>query len=143
MVMDKNYFLARLANGEDMNVIGQEMADMMNAAMAEHTAMVEAENAKRAAAQAEAEKVAYKRELVGEMIEIVQELASLEGFSGDEFEVTEEDVDQLVAAFTELFDAMREVKKLAAMFEKAPARANVKTMKSDEDVLAEFVKMFS
>ena len=139
MNIDKNYFLTRLANGEDMDAIGQEMAELMNAARAERNAQIEAAAAK----QAEAEKAAYKRELVGEMIEIVQELAALEGFSGDEFEVTEEDVDQLVAAFTELFDAMREVKKLAAMFEKAPARANVKTMKSDEDVLAEFVKMFS
>ena len=139
MNIDKNYFLTRLANGEDMDAIGQEMAELMNAALAERNAQIEAAAAK----QAEAEKAAYKRELVGEMIEIVQELAALEGFSGDEFEVTEEDVDQLVAAFTELFDAMREVKKLAAMFEKAPARANVKTMKSDEDVLAEFVKMFS
>ena len=139
MNIDKNYFLTRLANGEDMDAIGQEMAELMNAALAERNAQIEAEAAKKA----EAEKVAYKRELVGEMVEIVQELAALEGFSGDEFEVTEEDVDQLVAAFTELFEAMREVKKLAAMFEKAPARANVKTMKSDEDVLAEFVKMFS
>ena len=139
MNIDKNYFLTRLANGEDMDAIGQEMAELMNAALAERNAQIEAAAAK----QAEAEKTAYKRELIGEMIEIVQELAALEGFSGDEFEVTEEDVDQLVAAFTELFDAMREVKKLAAMFEKAPARANVKTMKSDEDVLAEFVKMFS
>ena len=139
MVIDKNYFLNRLANGEDMDAIGQEMAELMNAALAERNAQIEAAAAK----QAEAEKVAYKRELVGEMVEIIQELASLEGFSGDEFEVTEEDVDQLVAAFTELFEAMREVKKLAAMFEKAPARANVKTVKSDEDVLAEFVKMFS
>lgn len=134
MVMDKNYFLARLANGEDMDTIGQEMADLMNAAMAEHTAMVEAENAKRAA-----EKTAYKRELVGEIIEIIQELASLEGFSGDEFKVTEEDVDQLIAAFTEMFGAMRELKALFA----APTRANVKTVKTDEDILAEFVKMFS
>ena len=139
MNIDKNYFLTRLANGEDMDAIGQEMAELMNAALAERNAQIEAAAAK----QAEAEKAAYKRELVGEMIEIVQELAALEGFSGDEFEVTEEDVDQLVAAFTELFDAMREVKKLAAMFEKAPARANVKTVKSDEDILAEFVKMFS
>ena len=139
MNIDKNYFLTRLANGEDMDAIGQEMAELMNAALAERNAQIEAAAAKKA----EAEKAAYKRELVGEMVEIVQELAALEGFSGDEFEVTEEDVDQLVAAFTELFEAMREVKKLAAMFEKAPARANVKTMKSDEDVLAEFVKMFS
>ena len=143
MVMDKNYFLARLANGEDMNAIGQEMADMMNAAMAEHTAMVEAENAKRAAAQAEAEKEQAKRELIEEMVEIVQELAILEGMDPDELKVTEEDMDQMVAAFTEMFGAMRELKKMVAQLEKMPTRVNVKTVKSDDDILAEFAKMFS
>ena len=139
MVMDKNYFLARLANGEDMNAIGQEMADMMNAAMAEHTAMIEAEKAKVAAA----EKEQAKRELIEEMVEIVQELAILEGMDPDELQVTDEDMDQMVAAFTEMFGAMREIKKMVATLERTPARVNIKTAKSDEDILAEFVKMFS
>ena len=50
MNMDKNYFLTRLANGEDMDAIGQEMAAMMNEAMAEHKARIEAEKAAAAAA---------------------------------------------------------------------------------------------
>ena len=145
MVIDKNYFLDRLANGEDMDVIGQEMAAMMNAAMAEYNANLEAE-AKR---QAEAEKEAAKRDLIEELVEIVQELAILEGMDPDELQVTEEDMDQMVAAFTEMFAAMRDLKKMFASIDtdkvKAPkghaAVINVKP--SDDQILADFIKMFN
>ena len=143
MVIDKNYFLNRLANGEDMDVIGQDIANMMNAAMAEHEANLEAE-AKR---QAEVEKEAAKRELIEEMVEIVQELAILEGMDPDELKVTEEDMEQMVVAFNEMFGAMRELKKMFADMEKAAAaKAPVKATKiapTDEQILADFIKMFN
>ena len=148
MVIDKNYFLDRLANGEDMDVIGQEMAAMMNAAMAEHNANLEAE-AKR---QAEVEKEAAKRDLIEEMVEIVQELAILEGMDPDELQITEEDMDQMVAAFNEMFAAMRDLKKMFAGIEArvdTPARVHcgsakiTPVAKSDEQILADFIKMFN
>ena len=144
MVIDKNYFLNRLANGEGMDVIGQDIADMMNAAIAEHNANLEAE-AKR---QAEVEKEAAKRELIEEMVEIVQELAILEGMDPDELQVTEEDMEQMVAAFNEMFGAMRELKKMVAALESkhpAPkATAKIQTVPvSDDEILAAFAKMFS
>ena len=145
MVIDKNYFLNRLANGEDMDVIGQEMADMMNAAMAEHAANLEAE-AKR---QAEVEKEQAKRELIEEIVEIVQELAILEGMDPDELQVTDEDMDQMIAAFTEMFGAMRELKKMFASIDTdkviAPkVRATTINVKpSDDQILADFIKMFN
>lgn len=140
--MDKNYFMNRLANGESMEAIGAEIAAMMNAAMAEHTAKIEAE---KAAAAAEADKAAAKRDLIEEMVEIIQELAILEGMEGDEFEITDEEIDHLVEAFSELFSALREVKKLTAMLETKPNtnRIVVTNAKSDDDILAEFAKMFS
>lgn len=142
MNMNKDYFLARLANGEDMDTIGQEMAAMMNAAIAEHNARIEAEKNKAA----EAEKEAAKRDLIEELIEIVQELAILEGFDADEIKVTEEDMENMIAAFNEMFNAMREVKKLVATLEdakpvKAPAKPKVTAIKTDDEALAEFVKM--
>ena len=145
MVIDKNYFLDRLANGEDMDVIGQEMAAMMNAAMAEHNANLEAE-AKR---QAEVEKEQAKRELIEELVEIIQELAILEGMDPADMEVSDEDVEQLVAAFTEMFAAMRDLKKLFASIDTdkviAPkGRASVINVKpSDDQILADFIKMFN
>ena len=145
MVMDKNYFLTRLANGEDMDVIGQEMAAMMNAAMAEYNANLEAE-AKR---QAEVEKEAAKRDLIEELVEIVQELAILEGMDPDELKMTEEDMDQLIAAFTEMFAAMRDLKKMFAELDtdkvKAPKarKAVINVKPSDDQILADFIKMFN
>ena len=144
MVIDKNYFLNRLANGEDMDVIGQEMAAMMNAAMAEHNANLEAE-AKR---QAEVEKEAAKRDLMEELVEIVQELAILEGMDPDDLQVTDEDMDQLVAAFTEMFVAMRDLKKLFASIDTdkvvAPkGRASVINVKPSDDQILADIKMFN
>lgn len=147
MVIDKNYFLDRLANGEDMDVIGQEVAAMMNAAMAEHNANLEAE-AKR---QAEAEKEQAKRDLIEELVEIVQELAILEGMDPDEIQVTEEDMDQMVAAFTEMFGAMRSLKKMFAELDTdkvvahAPKtrKAVINVKPSDDQILADFIKMFN
>ena len=146
MNMDKNYFLTRLANGEDMDAIGQEMAAMMNEAMAEHKARIEAEKA--AAAAAEADKAQAKRELIEEIIEIVQELAILEGMDPDDLTISDEEVDQMVAAFNEMFKTMRELKQFVANLETgknaAPAtkQASAKIV-TDDQILADFLKMFN
>jgi wobble nucleotide-excising tRNase len=145
--MNKEYFMNRLANGENMDAIGAEVAAMMNAAMAEHNARIEAEKVK----VAEAEKEQAKRELIEELIEIVQELAILEGMEPDEIQVTEEDINQMVAALNEMFGAMRELKKVIADMEAhmpaaVPAHVTVKPGKitpSDEQILADFIKMFN
>lgn len=146
MVMDKNYFLTRLANGEDMDTIGNEIAAMMTEAMNEHNAALEAE-AKR---QAEAEKEAAKRDLIEELVDIVKELAILEGMDPEELQVTDEDMDQMVAAFTEMFAAMRDLKKMFADIEahidSKPAHTAAKRpmgAPSDEQILADFIKMFN
>ena len=149
MNMDKNYFLARLANGEDMDVIGQEIADMMTAALAEHNAKMEAEAAMKAAA--EAEKAQAKRALIEELVKIVQELSILEGMDAEDVELGEEEIDTIVASFEEMFAAMRELKKFAAALEgvrvkdiPAPKTRITPVMpKSDDQILAEFAKMFS
>ena len=149
MNMDKNYFLARLANGEDMDVIGQEIADMMTAALAEYNAKMEAEAAMKAAA--EAEKAQAKRALIEELVEIIQELSILEGMDAGDIELDEEEIDTIVASFEEMFAAMRELKKFAAALEgvrvkdiPAPKTRITPVMpKSDDQILAEFAKMFS
>lgn len=134
MNITKDYFLNRLAAGEDIDTIGQEMANMMNEALEAHRA---AEEAKKAAA-AKAENEAAKRDIIEEMIELVQEYAILEGMDENEIKVSPEDVDAMVAAFTEMFAAMRQLKTLSARLnEKKPLN------KSDDDILNEFVKIFS
>ena len=146
-MFNMNDIYARLANGEKIEDIGNEIAAMMNEAMAKHQAEQEAARV----AAAEAEKEEAKRELIEELVEIVQELAILEGMDPDELQVTEEDMDQMVAAFTEMFGAMRELKKVIADMEAhmpaaAPAKVTVKASKiapSDDQILADFLKMFN
>ena len=144
MNIDKNYFLTRLANGEDMAAIGQEMADLMNAAINEHNAKIEAEKkaeADRLAALAEQEEA--KRDLVTEMVEIIQELAILEGMEG-EIDINEEDIDQLVVAIHEMFNTLRELKKIQTHFQKMGATPMpspiISVPVSDDEVLANFIK---
>lgn len=143
MAIDKNYFLDRLANGEDMDTIGKEIAAMMTDAINEHNANLEAE-AKR---KAETEKEQTKRELIQKIVEIVQELAVLEGMDPDEVTISDEDLDQMVAAFTEMFAAMRDLKKMLAGFEDhKPVEVTVKrpaNAPTDEQILADFIKMFN
>ena len=118
---------------------------MMNAAMAEYNANLEAE-AKR---QAEAEKEVAKRDLIEELVEIVQELAILEGMDPDELKMTEEDMDQLVTAFTEMFAAMRDLKKMFASIDTDKVAvpkvrtATINVKPSDDQILADFIKMFN
>ena len=146
-MFNTNDIYARLANGEKIEDIGNEIAAMMNEAMAKHQAEQEAARV----AAAEAEKEEAKRELIEELVEIVQELAILEGMDPDELQVTEEDMDQMVAAFAEMFGAMRELKKAFADMEArmpaaAPAKVTVKASKiapSDDQILADFLKMFN
>ena len=135
--MNKEYFMARLANGENIDDIGVEIAAMMNAAVAEHSAKLAAE---KAAIQ---EKESAKRELIEELIGIIQELAILEGIEADDFALSDEEIDQLVEAFTEMFAAVRELKALVKKVDVKPTKVSRITSKSDDEVLADFIKMFS
>ena len=136
---------ARLANGEKIEDIGNEIAAMMNEAVAKH----EAEEAKRVEAAAQAEKEAAKRDLMEELVEIIQELAILEDMDPEDLQVTDEDMDQLVEAFTEMFAAMRDLKKLFASIDTdkvaAPKvrKATINVKPSDDQILADFIKMFN
>jgi Rad3-related DNA helicase len=147
-MFNTNDILVRLQNGEKIEDIGNEIAGMMNQAVAQHQAEQEAIAAKEREAAALAEKEEAKRDLIEELVEIVQELAILEGMDPDELNVTDEDIDQMVAAFTEMFEAMRELKKFVTSLEDAktaaaPVKAPTKITPSDEQILADFIKMFN
>jgi hypothetical protein len=149
-MFNTNDIYVRLANGEKIEDIGNEIAAMMNEAVAKREAEVRAaEEAKRVEAAAQAEKEQAKRDLMEELVEIIQELAILEGMDPDDLQVTDEDMDQLIAAFTEMFAAMRDLKKLFASIDTdkvvAPkAHKAVISMKpSDDQILADFIKMFN
>jgi hypothetical protein len=138
MTIDKDYFLARLANGEDMDTIGAEVAAMMNEAVAEHVALQEAE-AKRVA---EAEKTQAKRELIEDMIDALKGLAALEGMNPDDFTPNDEDIDEMVEAFTDMFQALMLINKIAEPQKRVkPVKTpRITATKSDDEVLGDFIK---
>ena len=147
-MFNMNDIYVRLANGEKIEDIGNEIAAMMNEAMAKHEAEVRAAEEAARVAAAEADKAQAKRELMEELVEIIQELAILEGMDPDDLQVTDEDMDQLIAAFTEMFAAMRDLKKMLGDLEEkvtAPKVAvkSTKIAPTDEQILADFIKMFN
>ena len=135
MVIDKNYFLARLANGEDIDRIGEDIADMMNAAVAEYEAKQEAD-----------QKAQTKRAIMRDIIDSIKELAAIEGMDPIDFETSDEELDMLVQSFTEMFQALNQIKKLGAMLENAAEDSTLqknkpvfKAPKSDDEVLSDFI----
>ena len=135
-MFNMNDIYARLANGEKIEDIGNEITAMMNEAVAKHEADLRAaEEAKKA----EADKEQAKRELIEKLVKIIQELAVLEGMDPDELKVSEDDLNQLTAAFTEMFSTVRDLKKMVVDLETHIGN----TPKSDEQILADFLKMFN
>ena len=135
MVIDKNYFLARLANGEDIDRIGEDIADMMNAAVAEHAAQQEAN-----------QKAQAKKAIMRDIVDCIAELAALEGMDPIDFETSDEELDMLVQSFTEMFKTLNQVKKLGTVLENAAEKPIpqknkpvFKASKSDDEVLSDFI----
>lgn len=152
MVIDKNYFLNRLANGENINAIGNEIADMMNAAMAEHAAAQEAARKAEAERVAKVELATKKKNLGIKMIDLFREYAALTGNTAmDELEITEDDLDTLVEALDQTFALMGAMKDLKAAIDAIPdekvptvhAKLNKAKSKSDDEILADFIASLS
>lgn len=136
-MIDKNYFLSRLNAGDNIDEIGQEIADMMNAAIEEHAAQEAL--AKEAAAKAENE--AAKRDIIKEMCELVQEYAILEGIEPKNLAVSEDEITKMAEAFTGMFAVMRDLEALVSQATPSPKATPAK--KSDDQILSDFCKLFS
>ncbi len=141
-MFNTNDIYARLQNGERIEDIGNEIAGMMNEAMARHQAEQEA----KAALAAQAEQEAAKRELVVEMCEIMREIAILEGIDpADLDEISDEMVDQMLAGITASFQLAKQLETLFGA-EKVPAKVcahRPAAEPTDEQILADFIKMFN
>ena len=135
-MITKDYILNKLNEGQSIDTIGQELADVMNAALSEY----EAEKEAKAAAAAEAEKTEAKKDLIREMVEIIQEYAILEGMDPNEIAASDHEVEQMVDAFTGMFAAIRDLKALANM---APKTKTSNKNISDDQILADFVSLFN
>ena len=150
MNYDKNYFLDQLRNGQDINTIGQAMADAMNAAMADYNAEQEAARKAEAERVAKVELTAKKKAIGEEIVDLFREYAALTGNTAmDEMEITDEDMDTLVEALDQTFALMGAMKELKVAIDSIPAdkivarnpKSRTATIhaKSDDEVLADFL----
>lgn len=147
MNYDKNYFLDQLRNGQDINVMGQHIADAMNAAIADYTAEQEAARKAEAERVAKVELAARKKDLGLKMVDLFREYADLTGNTAmDEMEITDDDLDVLVEALDQTFALMGAMKELKVAIDSIPAdkvvARNPKTRihaKSDDEALADFL----
>lgn len=150
MNYDKNYFLDQLRNGQDINVMGQHIADAMNAAIADFSAEQEAARKAEAERVAKVELTAKKKDLGLQMVDLFREYAALTGNTAmDEMEITDEDMDTLIEALDQTFALMGAMKELKVAIDSIPAdkivTRNPKTRtatihaKSDDEALADFL----
>ena len=150
MVYDKNYFLDQLRNGQDINTMGQAMADAMNAAIADFNAEQEAARKAEADRVAKVELAAKKKDLGLKMVDLFRDYADLTGNTAmDEMEITDDDLDTLIEALDQTFALMGAMKELKAAIDAIPedkvVARNPKTRtatihaKSDDEALKEFL----
>lgn len=150
MVYDKNYFLDQLRNGQDINTMGQAMADAMNAAIADFNAEQEAARKAEAERVAKVELTAKKKDLGLKMVDLFHDYADLTGNTAmDEMEITDDDLDTLIEALDQTFALMSAMKDLKAAIDAIPedkvVARNPKTRtatihaKSDDEALKEFL----
>ena len=148
MNYDKNYFLDQLRNGQDINVMGQHIADAMNAAMADYAAEQDAARKAEAERVAKIELAAKKKDLGLQMVDLFREYAALTGNTAmDELEITDEDMDTLVEALDQTFALMGAMKELKVAIDNLPdekvpvihAKVKANKNKTDDEVLADFL----
>jgi hypothetical protein len=148
MNYDKNYFLDQLRNGQDINVMGQHIADAMNAAIADYTAEQEAARKAEAERVAKVELTAKKKAIGEEIVDLFREYAALTGNTAmDEMEITDEDMDTLVEALDQTFALMGAMKELKVAIDNLPdekvpvihAKVKANKNKTDDEVLADFL----
>ena len=132
-MFDKNYFLTRMRNGESIDEIGQSIADMMNDAVDAY----EAEQAAQENAEA-------RRKLVRCMVNDINELAKLDGCEDLAVSLTDEEADDLVTSFTDMFKLLAAIKETADTLTKTTSNTQkqIKPAKASNDdaILANFLR---
>ena len=135
-----NDVLARLRNGESMDTIGQSIADILNEAQDAYIAEQEAAKA------AEANLIAAKRALAMDMVETIQEYGELVAPDAEDIfsNISDEDIDAMVETMDQMFNMMSSLMQLKQVVidlePKQVSKAATKRSKSDDEVLANFIK---
>ena len=122
--MDMNDIVARLKNGEDAQVIADEMAKSLNAAVAQ--------------VEKESKQADRKTALAQEIADRINEYAALNGHKDSE--LTASDVENI---FAEVYGLMTGINDLLdVLFPKNTPVKVKKVKKTDDDVIADFLNTF-
>ena len=143
---DKADILARLQNGEDAQTIANEIADLLNEAVAEHA---EAEEAKRLQAAKEAEKV-NAADLVVQHGNAFLKTYYPDLYVSDFDTLTGKDlikfVDDMLKEYHEFKKSIKNFDQLIADLEKLDAKSKAEpkpaTVRHKKDPVAEFLEMY-
>lgn len=146
--MDMNYFLKRLQAGEDMNDIGNEIADLMNEAQAAYEAEEKAKAAALAKALAEKKaqdeaKAERKAALLRTLVDTIAEYGALECPDlADMFVADEDDIKSLADSMTSIFAMIKMLGAAPVEMKTAKSAHPIVAVRSDDDILNDFVKNF-
>ena len=122
--MDMNDIIARLKNGEDAQVIADEMAKSLNAAVAQ--------------VEKESKQAGRKAALAQEIADRINEYAALNGYKDSA--LTASDVENI---FTEVYGLLNGVNDLLDALIPKSEKVKVKKVKrTDDDVIADFLNTF-
>ena len=134
-MLNKDFFLNKLRAGESIDDLGTTIAALMNDAIEAY----EAEKALAAKAND-----ARKREIVVEIADLLKEFAVLEGANTDDLDLTDEEIDAVIGALSDLFKTITKLKTLKIMAPMpsvlAGTKLNSKPEVSDDEVLSNFIK---
>lgn len=150
--MDMNYFLKRLQAGEDMSDIGNEIAELMNEAQAAYEAEEKAKAAALAKALAEKkaqDEAAAKAKdekrvaLMKTLADTIAEYGALECPElADMLIADEDDIKALADSMTSIFSLIKMFGAAPVDMKSAKPARPVVTVRSDDDVLNDFIKNF-
>ena len=122
--MDMNDIIARLKNGEDAQVIADEMAKSLNAAVAQ--------------VEKESKQAGRKAALAQEIADRINEYAALNGYKDSA--LTASDVENIFTEVYGLLDGVNDL--LDALIPKSEKVKVKKVKRTDDDVIAEFLNTF-
>ena len=140
-MFDKEYFLTQLRKGADLDDMGKALATALNEAQkayAEEQAAKEKEAIAAAMAQT-------KRELALDLVGIIQAYGRLVAPEAADVleDITDDDIAAMVAALDQMFEMMRSMAQLKTDLEKITITPAPKRAKSDDEILANFIKTLS
>ena len=140
-MFDKEYFLTQLRKGADLDDMGKALATALNEAQ---KAYAEEQAAKEKEAKAAA-MAQTKKELALDLVGIIQAYGRLVAPEAADVleDITDDDIAAMVAALDQMFEMMRSMAQLKTDLEKITITPAPKRAKSDDEILANFIKTLS